>query len=558
MPTNNAQLDLVVQSAVNVDADVAVADDQTFTVGCTAPTITNALNQLQGSRWAPTDRLWRIPATGPNAKALYDLCMAHGLTVREDAHERLDELRTLSALSRALDGPILDIQLGETPRPFQWAAVEYVRRARRVVIGDDRGIGKTAEALIAVEALGAYPCLIVVQPGVVVKWLRDAELWLPHRSASAAKDDDITVVSYDELRNDETLTRMSWQTIICDEAHVLRTAKAQMTQAVHRIARRASVAMLLTGTPLANRPRDLISLLTILGRLEAFGGWDGYTKRYCGRKKTRLGHWDISGASRLEELHERLRDTCYIRRLKKDALPELLGKTRHIVSVTLGDREAYDRATHDAIRPMAHDGRGGEGALEWARRWRRAEALVRQTRLRAITTAAKLPAAVDWIRTQLTDRPEAKIAVFAESVAAQKHILAAFPQAAALLGGTRPRKRQEIIDEFTADPDCRLIVCALRAAGVGIELQAAKLALIVDLPWVPLDLDQAEDRLARWGQLWMVEVTYLIAAGTIDEDMVARLNIKADVSGRVSDGIDYESVELIPTGNRVTVSVGGN
>ena len=73
----------------------------------------------------------------------------------------------------------------------------------------------------------------------------------------------------------------------------------------------------ITGTPVLNRPVELVSMLEITGKLEKMGGFWGFVKRYCDAQKGRFG-WDFSGASNLKELNERMREVgALVRRMER-------------------------------------------------------------------------------------------------------------------------------------------------------------------------------------------------------------------------------------------------
>ncbi|KAJ2772774.1 DNA-dependent ATPase fun30 [Coemansia nantahalensis] len=88
-------------------------------------------------------------------------------------------------------------------------------------------------------------------------------------------------------------------------------------------------------------------------------------------------------------------------------------------------------------------------------------------------------------------------------------------------GQTKVDERQGIIDEFNA-PACAVPVFLLstKAGGFGINLTAANVVVIYDAGNNPSEERQAEDRAHRVGQTKDVRVYRLIAANTIDEDIL--------------------------------------
>ena len=108
--------------------------------------------------------------------------------------------------SRSHDAPELEIEdrLGGELRPFQRAGVAYALEARRRFLADEQGLGKTVQALAALEADDAYPAVVVCPASLKLNWRRETEHWLPHRSVTVvsgtgaiAEAADMTVINYE-------------------------------------------------------------------------------------------------------------------------------------------------------------------------------------------------------------------------------------------------------------------------------------------------------------------------------------------------------------------------
>lgn len=105
--------------------------------------------------------------------------------------------------------------------------------------------------------------------------------------------------------------------------------------------------------------------------------------------------------------------------------------------------------------------------------------------------------------------------------------------------------RQKSIDSFQEDPSVRLFVGNIKAAGVAITLTAASNVAIVELPWTPGDLVQAEDRCHRIGAKDNVTVHFLLAQNSIEEKLAAMLDEKAQVISAVLDGEDIPQESML-------------
>ena len=180
--------------------------------------------------------------------ALHDVAVDGSATetleeLREEHDEALSEIRA----SRATTGePIAETAavLGGELAPFQWAGVRYALRARRAFLADEQGLGKTVEALAALEADDAYPAVVVCPASLKLNWERETGRWLPHRSVAVIQGRmpvpptaEITILNYEVVAaHRETLGRMRPRALVVDESHLCKNPQAKRTQAVRRLA----------------------------------------------------------------------------------------------------------------------------------------------------------------------------------------------------------------------------------------------------------------------------------------------------------------------------------
>jgi hypothetical protein len=468
---------------------------------------------------------------------------AHGVWIGPETLPLLQEVREqharaagLVSLSAATDAPLFVDGLGGELKPFQRAGVSYLLGQRRAFLSDEQGLGKTIEAIATVEADGAYPAVVVCPASLKLNWLRELERWLPGRQVQALAgggggapipEAAVTVVNYEIVAPRlDALRALGPRALVLDESHYCKNAAAKRTRAVQRLAAAVPVEGLilaLTGTPVLNRPAELISQLRILGRLGDFGSGVQFGKRF-------------RGADAHQRLHWHLRARCFVRRLKADVLPQLPAKTRAVVPVELDNEPEYRLAERDVVawlQSQPLDLRELDAKVAAALR---AERLVRLNALKLLAARGKLHAALGWIHDFCTSGE--RLVVFAHHQEIQRAVLGRFPGALHILGTDTPVARDRALRAFQA-PDAdgnQLIVCSIEVAGQGLTLTRSSNVVFLELDWTPAKHDQAEDRCHRIGQEDAVNASYLLAAGTIDETISTLLERKRAVIGAVTDG----------------------
>ena len=120
---------------------------------------------------------------------------------------------------------------------------------------------------------------------------------------------------------------------------------------------------------------------------------------------------------------------------------------------------------------------------------------------------------------------------------------------ARIYGGVTLQQREAEKSRFISDPRCRVMVCNIQSGGTGIDgfQQVCCNVAFAEFASTSTDMEQAEDRLHRGGQERPVTVYYLIARGTIDEDMAEVLDEKKRVLASVLDGKEAKDLDLIST-----------
>ncbi|HEX5307482.1 MAG TPA: DEAD/DEAH box helicase [Solirubrobacteraceae bacterium] len=525
-------------------------------------TAVQAFAQLPGAIVAYRGATPTLRADPFCVRELDALLGTHKVWIEPDALVELQRVREehahaagLVELSAATDAALQVDGLGGELKPFQRAGVRYLLSQRRAFLADEQGLGKTIEALAAVEADGAYPAIVMCPASLKLNWLREIERWLPRRSARAlqgtgtehegtgaeqAERADITVVNYDiAAAREAELAALEPRALVLDESHYCKNGAAKRTQATARIAARVpadGLVLALTGTPVMNRPNELIAQLRIIGRLAEFGSGAQFGERFRG----------VGGHESHHRLHWHLRARCFVRRLKSEVLPQLPAKTRAIVPVALSNEGEYRLAERDVIawlrsQPLELSELDAKVAAAL-----RAERLVRLNALKLLAARGKLHAALAWIHDFLSTGE--RLVVFAGHREIQRAVVERFPHALHVLGQDSHKRRDDAVRRFQESedsPENQLIVCSTAVAGQGLTLTRASNVAFLELDWTPAKHDQAEDRCHRISQQDAVNAWYLLAAETIDETIAKLLERKRAVIGAVTDGRPEDEENLV-------------
>ena len=514
-----------------------------------------SVKQIPGVTWSPDSKEWLAPITSGDAAITFGERFDIEISpeVRDAYTSTTETSSSLIEKSRSTDAEVNIPGFQGELLPYQKAGVEYISTVKKGFIADEMGLGKTIQAIAAVEVQHAYPCVIVCPPSLILNWKKEWNRWLPHRDVQIVVDrkefpefSEVLVVGYSNIHHWKDLLK-GHNGYVFDESHYCKSRDSQRTKAAKAITKAAGPdvpVILLTGTPVTNRPAEYAPQLQIIGQVDAFGGEWGFYRRYCDAFRDKWGQWHLEGASNLEELNERLRSTCYIRRTKDQVMTELPPVVHDplLVEVPAAQMKEYRKAERDIVqylidRAVEIAEELGENPKSAAVRARlKAEAsqhLVRISILRRLAAKAKMPAIEEWIEGRLAESRKVVVA------AHHRDIVDAL---ADKYGGYKIQGDMELGDiedakeAFQTDPDAKVIILSIQAAKTGHTLTASQDVLFVELPWTPADVDQTYSRCHRIGQTGSVTATYMLLDGTIDEEIYDLVERKRRVVSQATDG----------------------
>nr|XP_021128623.3 DNA annealing helicase and endonuclease ZRANB3 isoform X1 [Anas platyrhynchos] len=438
--------------------------------------------------------------------------------------------------------------------PFQEKGIIFaLQRNGRCMIADEMGLGKTIQAIaISYYYKKEWPLLIVVPSSLRYPWVDEMEKWIPELSpddiiiiqnktdTGRISTSKVTILGYGLLTSDaqtlvDTLYKQNFKVVVIDESHYMKSRNATRSKILLPIVQKAVRAILLTGTPALGRPEELFMQIEALFP-KRFGTWNEYAKKYCNAHLRFFGkraQWDCRGASNLEELHQLLREIM-IRRLKNDVLTQLPPKVRQRIPFDLPQATAKNlNATFAEWEKLMRNLNSDANESHFV------EVMSLITRMYKETAIAKAGAVKDYIKMML-ENDKLKFLVFAHHLsmlqACTEAVIENKVRYIRIDGSVPSSERIHLVNQFQKDPDTRVAILSIQAAGQGLTFTAATHVVFAELYWDPGHIKQAEDRAHRIGQCSSVNIHFLIAKGTLDPLMWAMLNRKAKVTGSTLNG----------------------
>lgn len=497
-----------------------------------------SLKTITGIKWNALTNKWEAPYSVINDVIKW--ADTYNIPIPDHMREQV-EIETKQAqhatkLSQATDANITVPNIQLELYPYQRAGVAYASEKHKCFIADEMGLGKSLQALATTEYTNQYPALIVCPSSLVQDWANKINEALPERTIQQIAgrktlqmtNTDYTIIGYPNIHHHKTtLKEQNYNTLILDESHYCKNRTAQRTKAAKNISKnipKTGNILLLTGTPITNRPDEYAAQLEIIGQIDKLGGLWNFYKRYCNAYKDKWGHWQTHGASNLKELHKNLQKTCYIRREKEDVLPDLPPITYNTIHATLDTKhkKEYNQALNDLNNWYEHqceqlaikEGRNPTAARIKAHfAAQNNETLIQLTALRKITANAKIQQAIEWVHNANEQGHKIVIAAHHRNIV---QTIANETGGLKIIGGQNPQQTETDKHKFNTDPNHQNITISITAAAHGHTLNAAHNMLIIEPPWTPAHYQQTIARIHRIGQTKPVTIHNLIIPNTID------------------------------------------
>lgn len=464
--------------------------------------------------------------------------------------------------SNSIGDPYLDGKM----RHFQKFGTNFIKEAGgNALIALPMGSGKSLCSLGYVKVNPHLrPVLIIVPASLKLNWKQEIHKWLENPDIEILggtkpykPTGQIIIINYDiiaprykKVKNEygeeeyqqvpgtgwtEMLKQVNPQLIIMDEVVKVKNSKSNRTQAIMKFVDKIPQKILLTGTPIENRPVEIWNAINILNP-NLFPSKRYFDVQFCNAYADRFG-WNNKGASQTKKLNKILKNTLMYRRKKEEILPELPPKVTSFIPIEINNWKEYKEAEKDFIEYV----RKRKGDKE-ANRKANAEYLARLEGLKQIAVKGKFKESLNWINDMLevTD----KLIIFATHKFVLDWLMKEYDKKAVRIDGsvnTNIRKdgssdRMDIVNRFRNDDNIKLLATNFQAGGEGLNLEVASNVIHLELTWSASTHDQAVDRAHRMTQTHQVNEYFLTAIGTIEDYIAEIIDNKRKIGSEIIDG----------------------
>lgn len=446
-----------------------------------------------------------------------------------------------------------DHPIDSTLKGYQKVFLLFQILNRRSLLGDEMGLGKTLQSLAATIIAGKKKTLIICSSSLKLIWVKEGEKFFPEKNFFALgrrvcldglTEADFVIVNYESLfKYRKILKDMDFDSVIFDEIHYIKNSRAKRTKVCLDLVKGVDFKIGLTGTPIVNRPIDLVNQMDALDRLQEFGGFWEFAERYCPNDVDRVNGIISSGyhydEDAMIDLHEKIRGSFYLRRTKKQVLADLPDKQRSFIPIDLSNHTEYSSKIAEYYRLKDEQNRTRSDLYDCLEE------------ARGLLSKGKIESVIEIVRSFIDSGQ--KLVVFCYYEVMRNALVEEFPEAAHILSTDSPEERSNQEDKFQHNDDCLLMISTIRVGYCGFTLSSAHHVLFAEMDWCPSVNEQAEDRCHRIGTKESVNIWYVYVPNTMDDNIIEANKLKSSVISGISKNqgelefsvLDREREEMI-------------
>jgi len=432
--------------------------------------------------------------------------------------------------------------LTATLRPYQLAGFHWLIFLNEAgwggILADDMGLGKTVQTLTFFQhyknSHKNVKYLVVCPTTLMYNWENEIKKFTPQlthvihhgpkRNINPGAYDgfDIIITTYGTMRSDiKAFKEIPFDYVVLDESQSIKNPQSQVAKASLLLNSKNRLA--LSGTPVQNNTFDLYAQMNFLNP-----GMLGSREFFMSEFATPIDKF------REDEVKLQLRKLTHpflLRRTKEQVAKDLPEKTETILYCEMGPEQ---RKIYDSYRNIYRSqilGMIEEKGIE------RSQLHILQglTKLRQICDSPAImneeerfhnySIKLDELSREITENVgDHKVLVFSQFLGMLALIRKKLEEDNISYvyfdGSSTSREREEAINEFQNNHECRVFLISLKAGGIGLNLTAADYVYIVDPWWNPAVEQQAIDRTHRIGQTKNIFAYRLICKDTLEEKML--------------------------------------
>ena len=447
----------------------------------------------------------------------------------KDYHER--EVSFLHMDSKKYKPKPVQLRDGTAARDYQISGRDFHLTQKRLLLGDDLGLGKTLTAILTFGK-GTLPAMVVVQTHLKLQWQREISKFtelsvhiIKGRKPYQLPVADVYIISYSCITKwVEVIYKLKPKEVIYDEVQELRRAESDKYQSAKTINEICSYCLGMSATPVYNYGDEMYNILNSLNPF-CLGNREDFLREWCVPKGN--NHYLVKDpqafGAYLREKH------LFLRRTREDVKRELPALNKIVYTV---DYDEHQVDNSIAIAKMLAIQATSGSFVERGQAARELDVMLRQ-----ITGVSKAKSVADWVKIFLSSGEPIVLAGWHREVyKIWERELASFNPV--FYTGTESPIQKDLAVKKFLNEETNLFIMSLRS-GVGLDglQQRCKTAVVGELDWSPKVHDQFFGRLDRDGRNVPQQVTgiYLVSDFGSDPVIMDLLGLKSAQAFGISD-----------------------